>query len=68
MQESELDNARLEDSQEWVDVPQNQVTEVVITTTSVETIQVEGVTVDETATIVQQPEVNRMELYSAAHD
>jgi hypothetical protein len=68
MQESELDKAGLEDSQEWVDVPQDQVTEVVITATSVETTQIEGVSVDETATIVQQPEVNRMDFYSAAHD
>jgi hypothetical protein len=62
MQESELDRAPLEDSQEWVDVPQNRVTEVEITTTRVETPQGEGATGDETVTDAQQPEVNRMEL------
>ncbi|KAI9461220.1 hypothetical protein BJY52DRAFT_1117162 [Lactarius psammicola] len=39
MQESELDNAGLEDSQGWVNVPQDQVTEVEITTVTVETTQ-----------------------------
>jgi hypothetical protein len=59
MQESELDHAPLEDSQEWVDVPQNQVTEVA---TRVEIPQGEGATGDETVTDAQQPEVNRTEL------
>jgi hypothetical protein len=57
MQESELDTAGLEDSQDWVDVPQNHVTEVGITAETVETAQGEGVAVDETVTVVQQPEV-----------
>jgi hypothetical protein len=62
MQESELDHAPLEDNQEWVDVPQNQVTEVEATATRVETPQGEGATGDETVTDAQHPEVNRMEL------
>ena len=48
MQESELDNAGLADSQEWVDVPQGQVTEVAATT--VETPHGEGITDDQTVT------------------
>ncbi len=57
MQESELDNAGLSDSQDWVDVPQNQVTEVEITTT-VETTQGDEVAVEQTVTVVNQSEVS----------
>lgn len=61
MQASELEPG-LADSQEWVDVPQDRVTEEGITATTVETPQGEGENVDETVTAAQQPEVNRMEL------
>jgi len=59
MQESELDNAGLADSQEWVDVSQTrgQVTEVGDATTTAETPQSEETSADETATVVQQGEV-----------
>jgi hypothetical protein len=58
MQESELDNTGLADSQEWVDVPQDQVTEV--ETTTAETYHGEGIGADQVVTAVQQPEVNGM--------
>ncbi|KAI0000447.1 hypothetical protein BJV77DRAFT_1063863 [Russula vinacea] len=54
MQESELDNTGLADSQEWVDVPQDQVTEV--ETTTAETYHGEGIGADQVVTAVQQPE------------
>lgn len=57
MQESELDNAGLGDSQEWVDVPENQVTNVVVTATTVEASHEDEITTDQTVPIVQQPEV-----------
>ncbi|KAH9045101.1 hypothetical protein EDB84DRAFT_1674410 [Lactarius hengduanensis] len=56
MQESELDSTGLEESQEWVDVPQNQVPEVEITTTTVETTGGDEVTVEQTVTVVHQSE------------
>jgi hypothetical protein len=56
MQESELDNAGLVDSQEWVDVPQSQ-TEVRAGTTNVETPRGEGIVADQTDTVAQQSEV-----------
>jgi len=55
MQESELETPGLEDSQDWVDVPQNQVTEVEITTT-VETTQDDEVAVEQTVAVVHQSE------------
>jgi len=57
MQESELDSAGLADSQEWVDVPQDQVTEVgVAVVASVETPHGEGMAADQTVADAQQPE------------
>jgi hypothetical protein len=53
MQESELDNAGLE-SQEWVDVPQDQVTEVEV---AVPVVDGEGITADHAITAVQPPKV-----------
>ncbi|KAI0305520.1 hypothetical protein B0F90DRAFT_1698692 [Multifurca ochricompacta] len=53
MQKSELDNAGLEDSQEWVDVPQNQATEAEGT---VEASQGEVVPAEQTVDIVQPSE------------
>jgi len=60
MQESELDNAKLADSQEWVDVTQNrgQVTEVGDAAATAETPQGEEITADDTATVVQQGEAS----------
>lgn len=60
MQESELDNPALGDSQEWLEVPQDQVTEAEVTTTTVETSHGEGIIADEAVTAVQQPEVMSM--------
>jgi hypothetical protein len=60
MQESELDNPALGDSQEWLEVPQDQVTEAEVTTTTVEISHGEGIIVDEAVTAVQQPEVMGM--------
>jgi hypothetical protein len=60
MQESELDNTGLVDSQEWVDVPQDQVTEVEATATTAETYHDEGIAADQAVTAVQQPEVINM--------
>ena len=60
MQESELDNTGLADSQEWVDVPQDQVTEVEATATTAETPRGEGMAADQAITAVQQPEVISM--------
>lgn len=57
MQESELDNTGLADSQEWVDVPEDQVTEVAVAVTTVETPRGEEVTADQTVPVVDQPEV-----------
>jgi hypothetical protein len=57
MQESELDNPALGDSQEWLDVSEDQVTETEVTTTTVETSHGEGVIADQAVTAVQQPEV-----------
>ncbi|KAH9083766.1 hypothetical protein EDB83DRAFT_43884 [Lactarius deliciosus] len=56
MQESELESAGLEESQEWVDVPQNQVSEVETSTTTVETTRGDEVTVEQTVTVVHQSE------------
>jgi len=56
MQESELDNPALGDSQEWLEVPQDQVTEAEVTATTVETSHGEGIIADEAVTAVQQPE------------
>ncbi|KAH9176654.1 hypothetical protein EDB89DRAFT_1939183 [Lactarius sanguifluus] len=56
MQESELESAGLEESQEWVDVPQNQVPEVDISTTTVETTRGDEVAVEQTVTVVHQSE------------
>lgn len=56
MQESELDNPGLEDSQDWVNVPQDQVTEVETTTATVETTQGDEVAVEQTVTVVHQSE------------
>jgi hypothetical protein len=60
MQESELDNAGLADSQDWVDVPQSQVTEVRAGTTNVEIPRGEGIVADQTDTVAQQSEVMTM--------
>jgi hypothetical protein len=58
MQESELDNAGLADSQEWVDVPQDQVTEVGVAVVAiVETTHDEGISADQAIADAQQPEV-----------
>jgi hypothetical protein len=57
MQESELETPGLEDSQDWVNVPQNQVTEVEVTMT-VETAQDDEVAAEPTATAVHQSEVS----------
>ncbi|KAH8995606.1 hypothetical protein EDB92DRAFT_1845000 [Lactarius akahatsu] len=56
MQESELDSGGLEESQEWVDVTQNQVPEAEITTTTVETTRGDEVAVEQTVTVVHQSE------------
>lgn len=53
MQESELDNPALGDSQEWLEVPQDQVTQAEVTATTVETSHGEGIVADQA---VQQPE------------
>lgn len=55
MQESELETPGLEDSQDWVDVPQDQVE---ITSTTVETLQGDEVTIEQTVTVVHQSEVS----------
>ena len=61
MQESELDNTGLGDSQEWVDVPQDQVAKVEVTDTTAETSHDEEITADRAVTPVQQqPEVITM--------
>jgi len=61
MQESELDTAGLADSQEWVDVPQDQVTEVGVAVVAiVETPHGEGIAADQAVTDAQQPEVMDM--------
>ena len=57
MQESELDNPALGDSQEWLDVSQDHVTEAEVTATIVETSHSEGIIADQAVTAVQQPEV-----------
>lgn len=57
MQESELETPGLEESQEWVDVPHNQVTEE-NTTATVETTQGDEVAVEQTVTVVHQSEVS----------
>ena len=57
MQESELDNAGLADSREWVDITQSQVTEVGVGATIVETPHGEGIAADQADTDAQQPEV-----------
>jgi len=59
MQESELDNAGLADSQEWVDIPQTQVTEVGV---GVETPRGEGIAAEQADTVAQQAEVMGMVL------
>jgi len=56
MQASELDSAGLEDSQDWVNVPQDQVTEVENTTATVETTQDDEVAVEQTVTAAHQSE------------
>lgn len=64
MQESELDNAGLADSQEWVDVPQDQVTEVGVAIVAiVETPHGEGIAADQDVTDAQQPEVMVMMMF-----
>jgi hypothetical protein len=65
MQESELDNAGLADSQEWVDVHQNQVSESGVAAVTAETPHGEGVTADQTAAVAQQPEVMGLVLLSS---
>lgn len=60
MQESELDNPALGDSQEWLDVSQDQVTEAEVAATTVETSHGEGIVADQAVTAVQQPEVMGM--------
>lgn len=60
MQESELDNTGLADSQEWVDVPQDQATEVEVTATTAETSHGEEIAIDQAVTAVHQPEVISM--------
>ena len=62
MQESELDNAGLADSQEWVDIPQTQVTEVGVGASTVETPRGEGMAAEQADTVAQQPEVMSMVL------
>jgi len=47
MQESELETPGLEDSQDWVNVPQNQGTEVEITTATAESTQGDEVAVEQ---------------------
>lgn len=56
MQESELETPGLEDSQDWVDVPQDQAIEVEVTTTTVETVHGDEVPIEQTVTVVQQSE------------
>jgi hypothetical protein len=58
MQESELETPGLEDSQDWVDVPQDQAIEVEVTTTTVETVHGDEVPIEQTVTVVQQSEVS----------
>jgi len=59
MQESELDNAGLADSQEWVDVSKRgQATGVADAATRAETPHGDEITADETATVVQQGEAS----------
>jgi hypothetical protein len=56
MQESELDNTGLVDSQEWVDVPQDQETEVGVP-------HGEGISADQPVPDAQQPEVMDMTVF-----
>jgi hypothetical protein len=58
MQESELETPGLEDSQDWVNVPQDQATEVEITTATVETTQGDEVAVEQNVTVVHPSEVS----------
>jgi hypothetical protein len=58
MQESELEAPSLGDSQDWVDVPQDQAIEVEVTTTTVEAIQGDEVPTGQTATVDHQSEVS----------
>lgn len=67
MQESELDNPALGDSQEWLEVPQDQVTEEEVTATIVETSHGEGIIADQAVTAVQQPEVMGMTFYARVY-
>jgi hypothetical protein len=60
MQESELDNPALGDSQEWLDVSQDQESEAEATATTVETSHGEEIIADQAVTAVQQPEVMGM--------
>ena len=60
MQESEIDNPALADSQEWLEVAQEQVTEAEATAATVGTSHGEGIIVDKAVTAVQQPEVMGM--------
>lgn len=58
MQESELETPGLEDSQDWVDIPQDQAIEGEVTTKTVETIQGDEVPIPQTVTEVHQSEVS----------
>lgn len=49
MQESELENPSLGDSQDWVDVPQDQAIEAEVATTKVEVVQGDEVPIGQTA-------------------
>jgi hypothetical protein len=69
MQESELDHTGLEDSQDWVNVPQDQVTEVEKTAVAtVETTQGDEVAVEQTVTVAHQSEVSATASWSRVCD
>lgn len=58
MQESELETAGLEDSQDWVNVPQDQARGAEDTSAPVETTQDDEVAVEQTVMVAHQPEVS----------
>lgn len=68
MQESELETPGLEDSQDWVNVPQNQATEVEINTVTAETTQGDEVAVEQNVTVVRPSEVSLTALWPRVCD
>ena len=68
MQESELETAGLEDSQDWVNVPPDQVTGVENTTAAVETTQGHEVAVEQAITVAHESEVSATASWSRVCD